>query len=373
MKLTSLAILVLWTGVAGCGRDSRPIRIGWGGGPLNDSTVAPSLHTAQMAIDEINAAGGIHGRPLELIVIEDAGETDSAVRVAAQLVDSGVVAVIGHIYSSTTLAAAPVYNDPRNPVLQISPSATSPTISLAGDYTFRICPSDLQYGAALARFTSGSLHLQRGAVLYVNDDYGRGIRRTFSEEFAREGGEVAEIDPFLESKPDVAAYLDRILKDGGFEFIVVAANITEGASVLRQIRARGIRLPVLGGDGFDGIEDEGPIAEGVYASTVYMPTLNTESNRKFLTAYRAKFPLGNPVDYSAAASYDIVYLLRDALLKVGDDRKGLRNAVAAVGRSTPAFQGVTGDIAFDENGDVPKLNIQIGVVRNGTLRPAEAQ
>ena len=83
----------------------------------------------------------------------------------------------------------------------------------------------------------------------MNDDYGRGIRRISSEEFAREGGEVAEIDPFLESKPDVAAYLDRILKDGGFEFIVVAANITEGASVLRQIRARGIRLPSSAGMG----------------------------------------------------------------------------------------------------------------------------
>lgn len=373
MRTISLVVLTLVAGAAGCGGKSEPIRIGWGGGPLNDSTVAPSLHTAQMAIDEINAAGGIRGRPLQLIVLEDAGETDSAVRVATQLVDSGVVAVIGHIYSSTTLAAAPVYNDLQNPVLQISPSATSPTITQAGDYTFRICPSDLQYGEALARFTSSSLHLQRGAVLYVNDDYGRGIRRTFSEEFARLGGEVGELDPFLESKPDVGGYLDRILKDGGFEFIVVAANITEGASVLRQIRGRGIRLPVLGGDGFDGIEDEGAVAEGVYATTVYMPTLNTDANRKFLTAYRTRYPLGNPVDYSAAASYDIVYLLRDALLRSGDDRRALRDAVAAIGVTEPAFKGVTGNIAFDENGDVPRLDIQIGVVRNGTLRPVEGQ
>ncbi|MEO8201579.1 MAG: ABC transporter substrate-binding protein [Gemmatimonadota bacterium] len=373
MKAGPFLLLTLLATVTACGRDSRPIRIGWGGGPLSDSTVTPSLHTAHMAVDEINAAGGIDGRPLKLVVIEDAGESDSAVRVASQLLDSGVVAVIGHIYSSTTLAAAGVYNDPANPVLEISPSATSPTITLAGDYTFRVCPSDLQYGGALARYISHGLHYQRGAVLYVNDDYGRGIRRTFSDEFARLGGEVAEIDPFLESKPDVGAYLDRIVRDGGFEFIVVAANIHEGREVVRQIRDRGIRLPVLGGDGFDGMEAEGVLGEGIYATTVYLPTLNTEANRKFLTGYRAKFPLGNPVDYSAAATYDIVYLLRDALLKAGDDRKALRDAVAAVGLTTPAFQGITGAIAFDENGDVPNLHIQIAVVRNGTLRPAEAQ
>jgi branched-chain amino acid transport system substrate-binding protein len=366
-------LLSLLFSLAGCAADSEPILIGWGGGPLNDSTVAPSLHTAQMAVEEINKSGGINGRPLRIVVLEDGGEADSAVRVASMLVDSGVVAVIGHIYSSTTLASAPVYNDSRNPVLQISPSATSPTITSAGEYTFRVCPSDLQYGGALARFARNSLGLSRGAILYVNNDYGRGIRRTFTEEFNRLGGTLTQLDPFLESAPEIGAYLERVTQDGSAEFIVVAANIEEGEQVLRQIRDRNIRLPIMGGDGFDGMEDKGTIAEGIYSSTVYMPTLNTEANRKFLEAYRARYPLGNPVDYSAAASYDIVYLLRDALLRSGPDRKALRDAVADIGRGSPAFQGLTGSIAFDENGDVPQLNIQIGVVRNGTLRPAEAR
>jgi branched-chain amino acid transport system substrate-binding protein len=289
------------------------------------------------------------------------------------LVDSGVVAVIGHIYSSTTLASAPVYNDARNPVLQISPSATSPTITTAGEYTFRVCPSDLQYGGALARFVRNTLGLSRGTIIYVNNDYGRGIRRTFTEEFNRLGGALTAVDPFLESAPEIGAYLERLAQDGGSQFIVVAANIEEGEQVLREIRARNIQLPILGGDGFDGMEDKGPIAEGIYSSTVYLPTLNTEANRRFLEAYRARYPLGNPVDYSAAASYDIVYLLKDALLRAGTDRRALRDAVADIGRGSPAFQGLTGQIAFDENGDVPQLTIQIGVVRNGTLRPAEGR
>jgi branched-chain amino acid transport system substrate-binding protein len=366
-------LLLSFLALAACSTDSEPILLGWGGGPLNDSTVAPSLHTAQLAIEEINRSGGIHGRPLRLVVLEDGGEADSAVRVASMLVDSGVVAVIGHIYSSTTLASAPVYNDARNPVLQISPSATSPTISQAGDYTFRICPSDLQYGGALARFARNSLGLSRGAILYVNNDYGRGIRRTFTEEFVRLNGTVSAVDPFLESAPEIGAYLERMIRNGNAQFVIVAANIEEGEQVLRQIRQRNLPLPILGGDGFDGMEDKGSIAEGIYSSTVYLPTLNSAANRKFLEAYRARYPLGNPVDYSAAASYDIVYLLRAALLRAGTDRKALRDAVADIGRGAPAFEGLTGTIAFDENGDVPQLDIQIGVVRNGALRPAEGR
>jgi branched-chain amino acid transport system substrate-binding protein len=199
-RFTAAGLLTLGLAIAGCGGDTRPILIGWGGGPLNDSTVAPSLHTAELAIAEINAAGGIHGRPLRLVILEDGGEPDSAVRVATRLVDSGVVAVIGHIYSSTTLAAAPVYNNPHNPVLQISPSATSPLITQAGPYTFRVCPSDLQYGGALAHFVQHNLRLTRGAVLYVNNDYGRGVRRTFEREFSLLSGEVTEVDPFLRGR-----------------------------------------------------------------------------------------------------------------------------------------------------------------------------
>jgi branched-chain amino acid transport system substrate-binding protein len=164
-----------------------------------------------------------------------------------------------------------------------------------------------------------------------------------------------------------------MIRNGNAQFVIVAANIEEGEQVLRQIRQRNLPLPILGGDGFDGMEDKGSIAEGIYSSTVYLPTLNSAANRKFLEAYRARYPLGNPVDYSAAASYDIVYLLRAALLRAGTDRKALRDAVADIGRGAPAFEGLTGTIAFDENGDVPQLDIQIGVVRNGALRPAEGR
>lgn len=357
---------------AGCSQDRRPIRIGWGGGPLNDSTIAPSLNVARLAVEEINAAGGVRGRPLELVVLDDQGEVDSAVKVAAALLDSGVVAVIGHIYSSTTLASALVYNDPENPVLQISPSATSPDVSNAGEWTFRVCPSDAQYGGVLARWAHDRLGLTAGTVLYVNNTYGRGIRQTFTREFTRLGGRVIDALPFLEESPEVGVYLDRIQQDRNTRFVVLAGNITEATAIVRDMRGRGITLPVMGGDGLDGIEESlGPMADGVYVSLVYLPTLPSDANRRFLEAYRTRYPLGSPIDYSAAATYDIVHLLKTAIERAGPGRRELRDAVAATGRTAPPFDGLTGRIAFDEHGDVPTLDILVGVVRNGTIRPAE--
>ncbi len=150
--------------LAGCGLDRRPIELGLVL-TLADSGVAPMLRGARLAVAEINAGGGVRGRPLSLVVRDDFGDPDSAIRVAGDLYRSNVVAVIGSAYSGPTLAAAPVYNNARRPVVQISPSASVPELSNAGDYSFRTCPTDLEYGAALARWAHDRLGLSRAAVL----------------------------------------------------------------------------------------------------------------------------------------------------------------------------------------------------------------
>ena len=113
---------------------------------------------AELAAEEINAAGGINGRRLELVARDDYADPDSAVFVASDLYDSDVSAVVGHLFSGTTLAAAPVYNGGADPVAAISPSSSSPEVTTAGDYTFRVCPSDLAHGAALAHWVRDRLH-----------------------------------------------------------------------------------------------------------------------------------------------------------------------------------------------------------------------
>ena len=158
--------------------ESGPIRIGVAGS-FSDPIGLPMKLAAELAAEEINATGGINGRPIELVARDDYADPDSAVFIANDLYESGVTAVVGHLFSGPTLAAAPVYNGGPDPVVAISPSSSSPEVSSAGDYTFRICPSDLAHGAALAHWVRQRLGSRRGAVLYLNDQYGRGIRQTF--------------------------------------------------------------------------------------------------------------------------------------------------------------------------------------------------
>jgi branched-chain amino acid transport system substrate-binding protein len=329
------------------------------------------LRGARLAIEEINKAGGVRGRPLALDVRDDFGDPDSAVRVAGELYRSEVVAVIGSAYSGPTLAAAPVYNGGRRPLVQISPSASVPDLSNAGGYTFRTCPTDLEYGAALARWAHDHLGLSRAAILYVNDDYGRGFRVNFVREFERLGGVATVIAPFLASEPDVSAYLTRLQARRDADVLVLGANLTEGLAALQQIRASGLKLPVLAGDGFVGVETRGELAEGLYVSTAYLVGSKRLANRRFVSAYQREYPDAPPPDQGAASTYDDVRLLGQSIQQAGANRDRLRSVVAGIGSRTPAFEAAIGPISFDRYGDVPSLGVRIGIVRNGELEPAE--
>ncbi len=140
---------------------SRPIRIGLAG-PFSDSVGAPMKRAAELAVEQINQAGGIGGRRIELVARDDYGDPDSAVGIATDLEAAGVVAVVGHVYSGTTLAAAPVYNGSRTPVLQISPSSSAPAVTDAGDYTFRTWPERPATGRRPRPFYGRPAGLQAG-------------------------------------------------------------------------------------------------------------------------------------------------------------------------------------------------------------------
>jgi branched-chain amino acid transport system substrate-binding protein len=360
-----LIVAALATGCLASGHDT--VRIGVAGS-FSDPIGLPMKQAAELAAEEINAAGGINGKRLELAIRDDYADPDSAVFVASDLYDSDVSAVVGHLFSGMTLAAAPVYNGGHNPVVAISPSSSSPDVTGAGEYTFRICPSDLAHGTALAHWIRDRLHLSHGAVLYLNDEYGRGIRQTFVGEYERLGGNLQAVDPYLGDRPDVGAYLDRLARGERPEFLVVAGNRSEAEEILRQARKRGLTMPVLGGDGLEGIQEAGDLAEGVYLSSPYFPSIPTAPNRRFVQAFRRKYPDAGMPNQPAAAAYDAVYLLRDVIARVGPDRGAVRRALAGVGSATPPFEGVTGTVAFDANGDVPNQNVYIGLVRRGAVQ-----
>ena len=358
--------------VAGCGASSGgTVRIGLAGA-FDDPIGRPIKLAAELAVSEINAGGGIGGQKLELVEKNDYADPDSAVVVANALYSSDVSAVIGHLFSGTTLAAAPVYNSGSDPVVAVSPSSSSPEVSGAGPWTFRVCPSDDAHGAALARWVRDRLGLVRGTVLYLNNEYGRGVRQRFVDEFTRRGGELLAESPYLGDKPDVSAYLDRMVKDGRSQFLVIAGNRPEAEEILQQAHRRGINVPVLGGDGLEGIEGAGSLAEGVYTSMAYISLLDTPANRKFVAAYRSRYPDAPAPNQPAAATYDAVYLLRDVIAKSGPSRRSVLDGVKQINPANP-FQGVTGAIAFDSLGDVPNRQVYIGVVHGGAVQLAEGQ
>lgn len=358
-----------WSGVlVACRGDRGPIRIGIAG-PFSEARGHSMLAAAQLAVKEINEAGGVQSRTLELVVRDDSASSRRAMVIAQALRDDpSIVAVVGHLTSGTTLAAADIYNAGRNPVVAISPSASNPDLSGIGPYTFRVCATDLAHGGTLARYAVGRMGVQTAAVLYLNDDYGRGILATFTEEFQRLGGTLVGQDPLFAST-DPGPYLDRIRRDGRARALMVAGDRATGAAVLRAARSRGLAIPILGGDGLTGIQDEGAIAEGVYISSNYMPDRPGERNAAFLRAY-AEATGGARPDHRGAGAYDAIYLLADAIRAGGTRRAAIRDLLGQVGRARPTFDGVTGRIAFDDKGDVPEKAVLVGVVRGGRIQLA---
>ncbi len=360
-------IVFIALATASCRTPAREVvRIGVAGS-FSDPIGLPMKQAAELAADEINASGGINGRRLELVTRDDYADPDSAVFVAGELYDSDVAAVVGHIFSGETLAAAPIYNGGDRPVAAISPSSSSPELSTAGAYIFRVCPSDVAHGTALAHWVSERLHFSTGALFYLNDQYGRGIRQSFANEFARSGGELQAMNPYLGDKPEVGPYLDLLAHGTRPEFIVVAGNRGDAEEIIRQARRRGLTMPVIGGDGLEGIQESGALAEGVYLSSPYFPAIPTDANRRFIAAFRKKFPTAGPPNQPAAGTYDAIYLLREVIARAGTGRAAIRQALAGVGTSMPPFEGVMGTLAFDSSGDVSTRNVYIGLVHRGAV------
>jgi ABC-type branched-subunit amino acid transport system substrate-binding protein len=199
------------------------------------------------------------------------------------------------------------------------------------------------------------------------------VRQTFAAEFSRLRGELVSIDPYLGETPELGVYLDRIAKLGSAQFLLVAGNRGEAEIALREARRRNLSLPLLGADGLEGIEAIGPLAEGVYISQAYLPTLGTPPNRRFVEAWRRRYPEAEMPNQPAAATYDAMHLLRRVIARAGTSRRAVRDELADVGRGTPVFAGVTGRVAFDSLGDVPGSEVHIAVVRGGSVVQAAAR
>jgi branched-chain amino acid transport system substrate-binding protein len=338
-------------------------------GPLQQDYGVATKQGADLAVKEINAAGGIDGRTLVLLPRDDGADAHTAISIAADLVrDPKVVALAGPVNSGTTIASAAIYNGEsdsiRGTLPELATTATSPAVSRLGDWTYRVASSDSANAVALAaaaRQLSPTV-----AVLYTNDDYGRGLDEAFSDALVKAGGTVAERDPFSDSTADFSPYLKRI-QMRGVRVVFIAGLDGPAAQIIGQARRLGLQARFIGGDGLVPLSGKGPLFDGTLVGLLYHPAAG-ERARAFATAFRQEYR--KDPDPFAAAAYDAVTLLAAAARANGATREGIQRYLHTLGRpgGAPPFQGATGEIRFDEHGDPLQKAFAVGTIQNGTIQ-----
>lgn len=330
--------------------------------PLDEAYGASTRLGAELAVRQINADGGIEGRPLELQLQNDSANPQRAIRVARALADDpAVVGVVGHVNSGTMTAAGPIYDE--NELAAVATSATSPLVAGLGPWVFRIASSDSANAVALAQ--RAQQLGQRIAVLYANDDYGRGLATSFRDAVTAAGGRVVESDPYLETTEDFSPYLERMRRQA--VDLVFIAGLEEGAArAIRQAQAIGLDARFIGGDGVEGLVGMGPAYDGTRVGLLFHPDANPAA-RDFAAAYRAAY--GRDPDSFAASGYDAVRLIARAVREGAADRASIREHLEEVGRAggSGPFEGATGTLRFDERGDPADKEFAIGVIRDGRI------
>lgn len=343
---------------------AEPIRIGqYGAFTGKEAAFGVSARKGViLAFEEANAAGGVLGRPLELITADNQSKAGESATIAKKFVSRDrVVAVLGGNPSTNSLEAAPILQNARIPMIAIS--STNPRVTEMGSHIFRVCFIDPFQGAVLAKFAHEHLGARRAGILTsVNNPYSVGISKVFRERFTAAGGEIAADQRHSEGDKDFRAQLTAI-KNANVDVIFHSSNYTEGALICIQARQLGFTGPLIGGDAWEApqlIEIGGRAVEGVYYSTHGSPDSTDPAMRNFVARYRARWD-GETPDSIAALGYDAARLLFDALRRAGTtESAALRDAIAA----TRAFAGATGRITIDGQRNATKSAV-ILTVRNG--------
>jgi branched-chain amino acid transport system substrate-binding protein len=335
-------------------------------GSITGTTAAFGTSTHQgimLAVDEINAAGGVLGRPLRVFLEDDQSKPEEVPTVITKLINQNhVVALLGEVASSRSLAAAPIAQRAKIPM--ISPSSTNPKVTMVGDYIFRMCFLDDFQGAAMARFAFNTLHAKKGAIFRdIRNDYSVGLADFFKAEFTKLGGTIVADENYSEGDNDFRAQLTKIKAEEP-EFIFVPGYYADAAKIAKQARDLGITVPLLGGDGWESeklFEIGGSAIEGCFYSNHYYPGDTRPEVKGFVDSFKAKY--GELPGALAALGYDAAKLLADAIKRAGStDGAAIQKALV----ETKGWRGVTGEMSFDENRN-PVKPIVILEIKDGQL------
>lgn len=312
----------------------------------------------ELAIRQQNAQGGVKGKKLVVKVYDDQGKAEEAAAIMTKLItQEKVVAVLGEVSSSRTIAAAPIAQAAKIPM--ISPAATNPKVTEIGDYIFRACFIDPFQGTVLARFAAQKLGAKTAAILRDNqNDYSLGLAQFFTDSFEKQGGKVLKSEVYASGDVHFKSQLTAI-KGANPDVLFVPGYYTEAALIARQARELGLMMPMLGGDAWDSprlLEIGGKHIENAYFSNNYSADLPVPEVKRFIGEYEAAFH--KPADGNASLGYEAALILIDALKRAKDDSpQALRDAIA----STKQLKGVTGLITIDaqRNASKPLVILQV--------------
>lgn len=337
---------------------AEPIKLGFIAPLTGDvstlGTVARAA--AELAVEEVNAAGGVNGRKIEMVYEDGKCNPSAATNAANKLMNvDKVVAINGGFCSSETAAFAPTAM--QNKVVLISPVSSAPNLSATGKYFFRTYPSDAFQGRFAAEHAYNKLNVRKVAIIYHVSDWGTGLKDKFTERFQELGGQIILVEGQPQESRDYRTALTKI--KAANPDLVWMPLYTDGAIVaMKQYKELNIQAPVYGGDAFADPKFQKE-ASGKAGSIIYSEVV-TPTNEEFKRKLLAKVG-GEQVGVGSPQAYDNVKILAAALTKAGTDPDALASAIREM-----RYQGVSGEITFDQNGDLTNANYVVKKIENGT-------
>ena len=375
--LTLILVLLVSAFLVAClsctKRGADTIRIGVAGPMTGDGAQYGDMikKGATMMMEQVNANGGIDGKMIELVVEDDKGDPKEAALVAQKLAsDPTIVAVIGHFNSSCSKAGKPIYK--QMGVVELSPGSTNKDVCIGSEWTFRNVYRDDFQGYAIAEYIANMLKLKKVAILYDNDDYGRGLKEFFSEKAGELGLEIVREEAYTRDTQNFGPQLTNIRAENP-EIVFISGLYTQAAMIMTQAVNLGMQNKFIGGDGLmssDLIKNGGEAVEGAYVFCPFIPELAGEEGKNFVQAFTDKYQ--EQPDAWAALTYDAVGIIIQAIKNVGTDRLAIRDYLAQMTTKEKGYPGVAGLTVFDENGDCIKP-LFVALVQDGKFVPAPIQ
>jgi len=317
-----------------------------------------------LAIEEANATGGINGKKITVIYEDSKALAKEGVTAINKLIFTDKVPVIlDDCVSSVALATVPIAS--KNQVVMISAGSTNPKLSGISPYFFRVWNSDSEEGLFSARYAYEKLGIRKAAILYIENEYGQGLKDVFSQQFQKVGGNIVLVESFKQEVIDFKSQLTKI-KGSKPDIIYLVSNAQEIPVILKQAREQGIGVPFLGTVAFEDpaiIQKAGEASEGIIYPFPSEPS--GEPVQKFKNAYKQKY--GEAPGIACDTGYDIARLTLYAIREGGYSGPAIQRILAGI----KEWKGASGLITFDENGDVHKPML-MKTVKNGRFVPLEA-